>query len=170
MWREIWRTSLFHLESKGIFKGSEGNPIGNLTEIEGKAKGIPFWNLRELEGTTKGYPVGIYRKLKGNPFGSWQKLKRNLLFLAIPEILAILPILIILILFILFRNKLKLKANQRNQNPHANRSKTNPGQLVWWLLLSDRLKPRYDNQLFFVVFVDLTTKTLELLEFYYVNS
>ena len=58
------------MESKGISKGSEGNPIGNLTEIEGKAKGIPFWNLREIEGTSKGYPVGIYKKLKGKPLES----------------------------------------------------------------------------------------------------
>ena len=83
IWREIWRTSLFHLESKGKSKGSEGNRIWNLTEIEGKAKGIPFWNLREIEGESKGYPVGIFKKLKGTPFGIWQKLRRNLLFLAI---------------------------------------------------------------------------------------
>ena len=41
--KRIWRViSLFHLESKGKSKGSEGNPIWNLTEFDGKAKGIPF--------------------------------------------------------------------------------------------------------------------------------
>ena len=107
-------------ESRGNWRGFAESSKGNA--IEGKLKGNRNETLLES-------------KNEGNSCGIWQKLRRKLLFLAISFVNPRNPSYIDNTSPICFwyKQKFQYNENQRNQNPHANRNQTNPGQLVWWL-------------------------------------
>ena len=47
----------FHWNLKENLREIEGDPIWNLTEIEGKAKGVPFGISGKLKGKLKEHPL-----------------------------------------------------------------------------------------------------------------